>query len=1135
MKKIDWAIWIFILLLGGCNLFQDPGKTRNTLIAGENYSIRLNLNGLDEEQNQRTLLPQWPSSLEYKLSFSGPENIDSLTLTQTDPVVELTSGSWDITAIACDGINGLPLASGNASIQVPDENTLDISLSTDSRDSSTGALALTLAYSLPQGIVIDTVTVELSLYGGSQSYDLCPENALSPLQISSEGLPCGDYLFIVHFYDTLGNELTPYSEMLQIRGNLTTSAHLILENRHFTSLPETPADLRLNDTSSGVVINWVDMASTESGFMIERKEENGTFSTLVELEGYNITQYTDDTAVDGHTYTYRILACNSFGNSNVSEEETITVSTEAAVLYVIEGGNGTLSGLSWSDAMGDPQQAIELASSFTRKPEIWVAQGSYQPQSDIHGTGELHFSLQPEIKLFGGFSGIESNRQERDISNNPTILSGDLDQDDLISGFGSTLTINNSSDNVSQVFYHPQSLELDSQAAIDGFTISGGHGSNHGAGIYNGSGCPQISNCIFIGNRGSQGGAVYCENSIVNISNCVFDRNYATYGGAICLRSCSGTIRNSVINGNYASYTGGIRFIDCDSMDLVNTTVCSNHSSNDYGTIYINNSPVDICNSVISANTAPEIHSLYYSNPTGEEGIFHSIIQDYESGVKNPLPQDQISALFILDPGFNHLDLPWGIDGIWMTADDGLNPASDSAMIDSGKEAFLTGTDPQTGFYPPDIKGEDRLQGNHVDLGAYESPFTDLSSPNKVSGLTTVNQGSGLLVRWTDPEDSDYTAAQITWTPIEGLSQPLTINRGIESAQLTGLNEGTSYTLTLKTLDAAGNLSEGTQITATPQYIAPRAVESPQYTALYDRVHIQWTEPSDYPFDYVNLNLSDQDGTEQTQQIPAGRGSVSMAGLVPGSSFSLSLSTTTFAGEESAVVTEEFATMAPLTDYAAFNFESTAVPESWVGDWSIDNNNASSGSSSLTSGSATEDVSSTVGIYVQTAEDSILIFDYSLSNHSGSLELYIDDSLIESWSGFQEWDSFEYTIHTGIHKIEWSYYKNGESDCAWLDNIHFYSQSASIINLSLDDLTDKTLTFSLSDGYQVESEGILEVSINDIFDSYAWFLDGIELGETGPALSYNCASISWGSHVLMCVVKSEEHYYSKSLEFLVVN
>ena len=80
-----------------------------------------------------------------------------------------------------------------------------------------------------------------------------------------------------------------------------------------------------------VVLTWSDNASQEDGYMIERKESNGQFSTIGTVQAGQ-TSYTDIAVEGGKLYTYRVKAFNEVAGSAYSNDASVSVPG---------GGNGT--------------------------------------------------------------------------------------------------------------------------------------------------------------------------------------------------------------------------------------------------------------------------------------------------------------------------------------------------------------------------------------------------------------------------------------------------------------------------------------------------------------------------------------------------------------------------------------------------------------------------------------------------------------------------------------------------------------------------------------------------------------------------------------------------------------------------
>jgi len=94
--------------------------------------------------------------------------------------------------------------------------------------------------------------------------------------------------------------------------NQTFSAY---SNQVTVTMPLIAAPTNLTATvgATGITLTWKDNSNNEDGFMVERREGSGSWSTLTYMVnsgtvGANITTYTDTSAVTGKTYSYRVRA-----------------------------------------------------------------------------------------------------------------------------------------------------------------------------------------------------------------------------------------------------------------------------------------------------------------------------------------------------------------------------------------------------------------------------------------------------------------------------------------------------------------------------------------------------------------------------------------------------------------------------------------------------------------------------------------------------------------------------------------------------------------------------------------------------------------------------------------------------------
>ena len=89
--------------------------------------------------------------------------------------------------------------------------------------------------------------------------------------------------------------------------------------------------------------------------------------------------------------------------------------TQATIFFVRTNGNDTWSGTNWVEAKLTVAAAISRA---TGGDEIWVARGTYPG----------HLTLKPDLALYGGFAGTEAVRDQRDWTNQLSVLWGTTNQ-----------------------------------------------------------------------------------------------------------------------------------------------------------------------------------------------------------------------------------------------------------------------------------------------------------------------------------------------------------------------------------------------------------------------------------------------------------------------------------------------------------------------------------------------------------------------------------------------------------------------------------------------------------------------------------------------------------------------------------
>jgi len=118
-------------------------------------------------------------------------------------------------------------------------------------------------------------------------------------------------------------------------------------------------------------------------------------------------------------------------------------------------------------------------------------------------------------------------------------------------------------------------------------------------------------------------------------------------------------------------------------------------------------------------------------------------------------------------------------------------------------------------------------------------------------------------------------------------------------------------------------------------------------------------------------------------------------------------------------------------------------PEGSTSPWIITNENTQSGEFCARSGVIEKMQTSALIIgFNVLINDSISFFCKTSSELDHDfLEFYIDENLIDNFSGEKDWKRVSYPVNIGEHAFKWiydkDYSKNSGEDCAWIDNILF--------------------------------------------------------------------------------------------------
>jgi hypothetical protein len=439
-----------------------------------------------------------------------------------------------------------------------------------------------------------------------------------------------------------------------------------------------------------------------------------------------------------------------------------------STLYVSPSGSDTNDGASWNSAYRTLQQALQRAvPSITT--DIWIAEGRYTPDQGP-GVAEddpsASFSLVNDVDLYGGFEGTESSRAARDAAAHPTILSGDIDDndadpnDDDIIADASDIQGNNSYNVVT-------GRNLTTQVRLDGLVLTGGDAS--------GGSFPE-----------SSGGALRLDNADVLGTNLRLVGNraegFAKRGGALFGNAGSSlTLANSIVAGNTAAT--GSAFAGQASVRLVNSVLLDNRGD---GAVIDAESDVDLHTVTATQNegvvaesinsTIRVENSILWNNNGGnaqlrddggssvnlENVLLQGGTSDGVGGGSVNTENNVIDA----DPQFTN---PPATGTTPATLSEGIGLQASSPAVDDGDATLLPNDFPdldrdgdKSEPLPRDLQSNKRVLNSTLDLGAFERVPPPILRTAVQTPPTQIGQTRSVPVVVENTSDVDLSSFSVT-------------------------------------------------------------------------------------------------------------------------------------------------------------------------------------------------------------------------------------------------------------------------------------------------------------------------------------------------------------------------------------
>lgn len=303
--------------------------------------------------------------------------------------------------------------------------------------------------------------------------------------------------------------------------------------------------------------------------------------------------------------------------------------TLGGIYYVDFSAMGNADGNSWEDAFPDLQAALTAAQPGE---EIWVAAGIYTPGTNR----DASFVLPHGVAVYGGFSGSENIRGQRNWRANLTVLSGEIGDP------------GSKTDNAYHVVTTASTYgnPVDETTILDGFTIMGGYAdvdanqTEKGGGFLSSYGSPTLVNLNFVDNYAfNHGGAlaVQYNHDPLLVANCTFSGNSATNNAGGIANLSKVTVINSSFVGNLGGNGGGIVNLDGSHAEIHNSILWGNPG----GQIALQGTAaVTVTYSLVEGGFASGSHVLtddpLFVDANGPDNIFGTLDDDLHLQVGSP-------------------------------------------------------------------------------------------------------------------------------------------------------------------------------------------------------------------------------------------------------------------------------------------------------------------------------------------------------------------------------------------------------------------------------------------------------------------------------------------------------------------
>ncbi|MDZ7364066.1 MAG: fibronectin type III domain-containing protein [candidate division KSB1 bacterium] len=755
----------------------------------------------------------------------------------------------------------------------------------------------------------DGFKIEFSTVGNTGPFTEIATVGANVQTYSSLGLnPNTEYFYRVRAY-----KATNYSDYSNVSSATT-----------LPDIPAAPSGLTATAVSNTQInLSWTDNSSNESGFKIERKLTSGITFTQIATVSANVTSYSSTGLSASTSYTYRVRAFNTGGNSGYSNQASATtlINPPAAPssLTATAVSNSQIN-LTWTD-----NATTETGFKIERKigasgmyAQIDSVDANVTTYSNTGLTGNTEYYYRVRAKNAGGNSAYSNEANATTLQDPPAAPSGLTAT--AISNSQIDLAWTDNSDNE------------------NGFKIEIKVGAS---GTYTQL-ATTSANVVTYSSTGLEAGTEYFYRVLAfnGTGNSAFsnEANATTLPeppeapGNLTATAVSQTQINLTWT-DHANNEAGFR---------IERKLSSAATYTEFDTVGAN--VTSYASTGLTANTA-YTYRVRAFNVTG-----NSAYSDEIDATTLPNPPAAPSGLIATTVSNSQIDLSWTDNAATETGFKiERKAAGETAYTEIATVAANTTNYSSTGlagstqyFYRVRAfnTGGNSAYSNEANATTLQDP------PPAPSGLTaTTVSNTQINLTWTDNSTNETgfkierkAGASSTYAQID------TVAANVTAYSSTGLSGGTGYFYRVRAFNAGGNSAYSNEANATTHPDAPAAPNNLTATVVSNtEINLAWTDNSDYEDGFtIEIKIAGEPTFTEIDSVSANVTSYLSGGLNPNTPYVYRVRAFNITGN-SAYSNEANATTAPEPPLAPSGLTATAISNTQIDlAWTDNSSNESS-------------------------------------------------------------------------------------------------------------------------------------------------------------------------------------------------